>query len=174
MFKAFVTLFSQADALFFVLFALTLFLFILNFFVYSSGIIAIGGFLMGICAITERCVSSNNTANQILFYIIWFIVIIFVVVALFKLIFQSILDRKNKKSSMVVKGNIVPSTEQGNPDYSFLLGKTGVVTSDLKPSGKVEIDGSIYDVTTSKDYIFSGSEVKVVKVYASKVVVKKL
>lgn len=174
MFKAFVTLFTQADALFYVLFALTLVLFIAEIFIPSFGIVGIGGFLMGMGAITERCITGNNTSNQILAYIFWIVVLISLVVALIKVIYQLILSRRKMKNTMVVKGNVVPSTEQGNPDFSFLLGKTGVVTSDLKPSGKVQIDGKIYDVTTSKDYIFAGSEVKVIEVYASKVVVKKL
>ena len=73
-----------------------------------------------------------------------------------------------------VKNEEVNFTEQGNMDFSFLVGKEGEVVSDLKPSGKVVIDSKIYDVTTSKEYIYSGAKVKVIYVLAQKIVVKKI
>ena len=174
MFDAFITLFSQADALFFVLFSLSLLLFVLEIFIPSFGIAGLAGILMTLGAITERCVSGSNSTTQVGFYIFWCVVLLAVVCSLVKFVFVLVRNHKKMKSMMIVKGNPVPSTEQGNPDYSFLIGKSGVVVADLKPSGKAEFDEKVYDVTTTKDYIFAGSRVRVKKVYASKIVVEKI
>lgn len=174
MFKAFVTLFSEADIVFYVLFVLALGLFILEVFIPGFGLSGFAGILMSLCAITERCVATYCTETQIIFYIFWCIVVLSVITYVVKISYLSALKRKQVKTKFIVKGNEVGLTEEGNPDYSFLVGKSGVVTSDLKPSGKVEIEQSIYDVTSTKDYIFAGSRVKVVKVYAQKIIVEKI
>lgn len=174
MFDAFVTLFTQADALFFVLFSLSILLFVLEVFIPSFGIAGIAGILMTMGTIVERCITGNNSTTQVGFYIFWCIFLIAISCSLVKMIYVLIRNRRKVKNTMTVKGNKVPSTEQGNPDYSFLLGKSGVVVADLKPSGKAEFDEKVYDVTTTKDYIFAGSRVRVKKVYASKIVVEKI
>lgn len=174
MFKAFVTLFSQADFVFYILFVLAIGLFVLEVFIPSFGITGFSGILMSLCAITERCVVGNNSSKQILFYIFWCIVIIAFITSIVKWIYVS--DQRRKKAGPVgvVKGNKVPLTKEGNPDYSFLVGKTGIVISDLKPSGKIEIEQNVYDVTSTKDYIFAGSRVRVAEVYAQKIIVEKI
>lgn len=174
MFKAFLTLFSGADALFYVLFALALGLFILEIFIPSFGLVGVAGLLMTVGAITERCVLGDVSSTEIMFYIFWCILILVFVVFAVKVIYQIVRNRKKNKAMVTVKGNKVPTTEEGNPDYSFLLGKCGVVVADLKPSGKAEFDEKVYDVTTTKEYIFAGSRVRVKKVYAQKIVVEKI
>lgn len=173
MFKAFVTLFSQGDALFCVLFALSIALFVLKVFVSKFGIAGFCGILMTLGAISARCVDANNETDM-LFYIFWCVFIVFAVSFLTKLVLTMILNHKKAKLMTMVKGNQVPLTEEGNPDYSFLVGETGEVVSDLKPFGKVEICGRVYDATTTKEYVFSGSKVVVSKVIAQKIIVKKI
>ncbi|MBQ7466894.1 MAG: hypothetical protein IJS74_02350 [Clostridia bacterium] len=173
MFDAFVTLFSQADWIFFVLFALGLGLFITKIFVENKLLLAITGIFITICAITERCAVGNNNSTQIFFYIVYIILLIAVVYAIVKLSFEIASANKIRKKMAKVKGNNVPLTPEGNPDYSFLKGKVGMVVSDLKPTGKVEIQGAIYEVSSISDYISAGCVVKVVKVMASRVFVEK-
>jgi membrane-bound serine protease (ClpP class) len=57
--------------------------------------------------------------------------------------------------------------------YKDLEGKTGTVTSDLKLTGKVEIDGEVYQAISKSDYILSGSKIKVDKVEGNKIIVVK-
>lgn len=174
MFKAFLTLFSGADAVFYVLFALAIGLFVLEIFIPSFGLVGIAGILMTIGAITERCVVQEVSSTEIIFYIFWCIILIVFIVGAVKIVYQLVRNHRKRKAMVTVKGNKVPTTEEGNPDYSFLLGKCGVVVADLKPSGKAEFDEKIYDVTTTKEYIFAGSRVRVKKVYAQKIVVEKI
>lgn len=44
-----------------------------------------------------------------------------------------------------------------------LVGKSGVAHTDLRPSGKVTVDGTTYDATTDEGFIAKGTEVKVVR-----------
>jgi len=53
-----------------------------------------------------------------------------------------------------------------------LKGKTGVAKTVLRPSGKVEIDGEIYDATTSGEFIDRGKEVRVIKVETTQLYVE--
>ena len=62
----------------------------------------------------------------------------------------------------------------GNPDFSFLNSKTGVCVTDLKPSGKVEIEGEVYNVLARKGYIYCGISVRVVKTVGASIYVEKI
>ena len=49
-----------------------------------------------------------------------------------------------------------------HPDYSALVGRTGVAESALMPSGKVNIGGAIYDARTDYPHVEPGGRVEVV------------
>lgn len=67
--------------------------------------------------------------------------------------------------------------EQGyisSSDLEYLLGKRGVTTTDLRPSGAVDIDGVKFDVISNGEYISKGTEVEIYKVSGVRLLVKKL
>lgn len=55
---------------------------------------------------------------------------------------------------------------------SGLLGKEGVAQSMLKPWGKVEVEGEVYDATSTGPYLESGTSVTVVAVQQNKLTVE--
>ena len=55
-----------------------------------------------------------------------------------------------------------------------LVGKHGIAISDLRPSGKVEIDGTIYDAISDAEYILKNTPVQVTKMTGYSVRVKKV
>jgi len=57
--------------------------------------------------------------------------------------------------------------------YKDLVGKTGKVTADLKLTGKIEIDGEVYQAISKTEFILSGEKVKVDKVEGNKIIVIK-
>lgn len=173
MFEAFVTLFTEADVLFYILYVLAIGLLVAEVFVPNFGLLGLGGVLMSIIAIAMRCLYGDNTSNEILLYILYSIAILVLIVAVVKLIRRSIL-RKNRTKFAMIDGNKVPLTPEGNPDYSFLLGEEGEVVADLKPTGKARFEQGTFEVTTTKEYIYTGTRVRVDKVIAHKVVVRKL
>jgi len=61
------------------------------------------------------------------------------------------------------------SAERG---LSELIGKQGVSTTNLRPSGMAEIDGKRIDVVTDGEMIDKGTRVEVVEVEGNRVVVR--
>jgi len=57
---------------------------------------------------------------------------------------------------------------------SSLIGNIGITQSDLRPAGKIQIDGKRIDVVSEGDFIASGEKVKVIEVRGSRIVVKKV
>lgn len=55
-----------------------------------------------------------------------------------------------------------------------VTGKKGITQTVLRPSGKVEIDGTIYDAYTRGEYLEKGTPVEVINKMGSSVMVKKL
>ncbi len=53
-----------------------------------------------------------------------------------------------------------------------LIGKQGTVVNDLRPAGRAEIDGQIFDVVSTGEYIEKGEEVVVSEVDGNRIVVK--
>ena len=84
------------------------------------------------------------------------------------------LFKRKKKNSATINGNVVPVDDMGNPNYSFLIGKKGECTTDLKPIGKAKIDGKVYIVTSEKGYLYFGNAIEVVKTESSIIYVKKI
>ncbi|AJG98186.1 NfeD family protein [Clostridium beijerinckii] len=58
-------------------------------------------------------------------------------------------------------------------DLDYLLGKTGVAVTDLRPTGSVDIDGVKFDVISEGEYIRKGTNVEIFKVSGVKLLVKK-
>jgi len=62
----------------------------------------------------------------------------------------------------------------GRADNVLLEGREGVVLTDLRPSGSVEIDERSVDVVTDGQYVAKGTKVRVVLVEGARVVVEPL
>ena len=94
MFEAFVTLFSEADVLFYCLFSIAIILLVAETFIPSFGIVGMGGLLMALGAIVARCVSKKNTTLETVMYVVYIVLLMAVVIGLIKLIQN--LDKKEK------------------------------------------------------------------------------
>lgn len=57
-------------------------------------------------------------------------------------------------------------------DLKYLLGKKGVAVTDLRPTGVGKIDGINFDVLTEGNYISRDSEIEIIKVEGSKLIVR--
>ncbi len=60
----------------------------------------------------------------------------------------------------------------GSSDLTYLLGKRGTAITDLRPSGAGDFDGVRFDVLSEADYIEKGTELEIVRVNGSKLLVK--
>lgn len=59
-------------------------------------------------------------------------------------------------------------------DYRMLLGKEGVVVSQLRPSGKVKIGDKVYDVVSFGAYIEEAERVVVEEIAGARIVVRRI
>jgi len=57
--------------------------------------------------------------------------------------------------------------------YKDLVGKTGKVAADLKLTGKIEIEGDIYQAISKSEFLLAGEKIKVDKVEGNKIIVVK-
>lgn len=173
MFKAFVTLFIEADWVFFVLFFLAIGLFVLELFIPNFSIAGFAGIILTLGAITERCTAGENTSNQIIFYIVYITLLTFLSVIIAKSIVVMVRRKKNRIKFAMVDGNKVPLTKEGNLDYSFIIGEEGEVLTDLKPTGKVRFESGTFEATSTKEYIYAGTWVKADRIFNGRIIVNK-
>jgi membrane-bound serine protease (ClpP class) len=75
---------------------------------------------------------------------------------------------------------VLDSTQQSDQGYigvdaemKKLVGKTGVAETVLRPGGKVEIEGEIYDARAEVGFIDKGETVRVIQYGTSQLVVIK-
>lgn len=67
------------------------------------------------------------------------------------------------------------NTEKGyisSKDLNYLLGKKGVASTDLRPSGVGDFEGVHFDVITTGNYIVKGTPIIITEVKGSKLIVK--
>ncbi len=69
-------------------------------------------------------------------------------------------------------GSLAASPAQHYPEIT--LGEQGVAESDLRPSGKVILQGRLIDVVTEGDYVDAGTTVEVLHLEGNRIVVRKV
>jgi membrane-bound ClpP family serine protease len=74
-------------------------------------------------------------------------------------------DRFSLKSSIKSKVN-------DEDIFSFQVGEKGKTVSDLKPIGKAEIFGKIYEVRSKGEWIGAGQEIQVIRIDSKRIFVE--
>lgn len=86
---------------------------------------------------------------------------------------RSVANGKLSKSKIVL--NETESNEAGyraSEDMQVFLGKEGVTTTVLRPTGMAEFDGVRLNVVSEGEFIQSGAKVQIVRVEGSRVLVR--
>lgn len=80
---------------------------------------------------------------------------------------------RNPKKSPLVMGDSLTRAEgyTSSDPHSELVGLKGILTTDLRPTGKAEIQSKIYEVHSQGDWLKKGSPVKVIGVEGLKIIV---
>lgn len=60
----------------------------------------------------------------------------------------------------------------GTDDLDYLVGKTGTAVTDLRPAGKMEINGVEFEVRSESFFIEKGTKVEVIRIQSGSVIVK--
>jgi membrane-bound ClpP family serine protease len=53
-------------------------------------------------------------------------------------------------------------------------GEEGITVSSLRPSGKADINGKLYEVTTLGNFVSSGTKIKIIRISSNQVIVEPL
>lgn len=72
-----------------------------------------------------------------------------------------------------IRGGVPGSAEATEAGGRSLLGADGVAVTDLRPAGKAQIGGGLYDVTTESEWVGRGSAIRVVRVKGNMILVGK-
>ena len=139
----------------------------LELFIPSFGIIGVAGL-----ALTTYSVMDSFTNPQTGFFVIiatgLAVVItmtIFVKLGFRAKLFDSyVLDVKEKNKNKVYK----------NKDLSKLIGSVGISKTILRPSGRIEIDGEIYDAMARAEFIEKSRVISVIDVKDGHIIVKEM
>lgn len=92
-------------------------------------------------------------------------------------LFFVLLPKSRRTGGLISATNLdgpitTPASGTVSGDYAFLLDKTGVVASALRPAGRVQIDDQDYDVVAEGSFIDRGTEVIVCEVHGNRIVVR--
>ena len=179
MVDGFVALFTELDIVTWIVLAVSLACFVAEVFIPSFGLVGIGGIVLLAAGLGFAC-SKPWLGGSLIVWLIVDVLLIFGAVVGLVWLFHFLWKKKNGKVSkrkqqfIEMNGKKVPADSMGNPDFSYLKGKTGVCTTDLNPAGKAEIDGEIFDVHANKGYLYNGNLVRVVKTVGAIIYVEKV
>lgn len=139
----------------------------LELFIPSFGIIGVAGL-----ALTTYSVMDSFTDPQTGFFVIIAtgLAVVITMTIFVKLGFRAnlfdsyVLDVKEKNKNKVYK----------NKDLTKLIGSVGISKTILRPSGRIEIDGEIYDAMARAEFIEKSRVISVIDVKDGHIIVKEM
>ena len=139
----------------------------LELFIPSFGIIGVAGL-----ALTTYSVMDSFTDPKTGFFVIIAtgLAVVITMTIFVKLGFRAnlfdsyVLDVKEKNKNKVYK----------NKDLSKLMGSVGISKTILRPSGRIEIDGEIYDAMARAEFIEKSRVISVIDVKDGHIIVKEM
>lgn len=57
-------------------------------------------------------------------------------------------------------------------DLAYLIGKEGIATTDLRPTGKCDIEGVTFEVRSESSFIITGTKIKVIRIQSNALIVR--
>ncbi|MDD4496269.1 MAG: NfeD family protein [Eubacteriales bacterium] len=145
-------------------FALGFILLIVEMFIPDFGVAGISGLILLFVGFLSISKSLTDAMIVLLILILLFALVLFI-------LYRS--GVKGKLSKTVVLNDKLDKESgfSGTQDLSRFEGMIGEATSVLRPSGTAEFDSVKLDVVTQGGYIEKGTQIKVIKVEGSRVIV---
>lgn len=136
--------------------------------VYLPGF-GLPGILGGICLIAGVALKAQG--DLILWLIMTLIIAALLCVAL-SISMHSAAKGRLDRSRFVLR-EVATTSQLTGGDMAFYVGKSGIATTPLRPSGNVEIDGVKLNVVSDGEFIAEGERVKVVSVEGNRIQVQR-
>lgn len=134
-------------------------------FVPGFGFFGISGIVLLVASVVLRAVFHAENDQPVL-QAFQFVLIDAIIIGL-GLGFLVLAQKKGwlKKTSIFHTGTAVDEKRSdGTVDYGFLKGQEGVAATILRPSGKIEIDGAVYDAESEGFVIEKGEKIVVTEI----------
>ena len=143
-------------------------LMVLEAFMPGFGLPGISGIILEVVAVVLTWMNHGPVAALGMTLIILSILAIAISMSL-----RSAANGKLSRSKLVL--NDTESNEEGyrsTEDLEVFLGKEGVTTTVLRPTGMAEFDGVRLNVVSEGEFIQSGTQVQIVRVEGSRILVR--
>ena len=132
---------------------------------------SIPGFgLPGISGIASMAIGILMTAKTLEAGLIMVVVII-VLSAIMMAVIMTLLSSKKTKVPIVLKDDVKGEEFLNASDMEYLIGKTGVAATDLRPGGKGSFDGIYLDILSEGMYVNKGKRIKITNIKGNKIIV---
>lgn len=99
-------------------------------------------------------------------------IIIVVILGIMLAVIMTVLGSKRLKGPIVLNEDV--KGQQGflnASDLEYLVGKEGIAETDLRPAGKGNFEGVVFDILSEGKYIFKGQKVKISRIRDNKLMV---
>ncbi len=147
---------------------------IVEIFQPGFGFFGISGIVLVILGIAIRLYKSERGSPIIQFFVMLLCVTLVVGIALIIMV-HSMKKGRLSRTSLVQSTTAVPSgITKGTEDFTQLVGKCGVASTVLRPSGNALICGKLYSVVAQSNLIESGRDIEVVSVEGVKIIVREM
>mgnify|MGYP000247830549 FL=1 len=159
--------YNVADNMTILIFIMGVTLLALEIFIPSFGVIGIIGLILSGYSVMD---SFSDSRMGILVLVLTALAIILTVTIYVKLGFdRSLFDR-------MILSNKDSSTRGYNSktNYDNLVGKSGLSKSILRPTGRIEINGNIYDAKSESDFISKDRNILVTRIKNGNIIVKEI
>ena len=159
------TIYNVADNMTILTFIMGITLLALEIFIPSFGVIGIVGIILTIYSVMD---SFADSQTGILILVVSALAIVLTVTIYVKLGF----DRNLFDRFILTNTNSSLRGYNSKNDYRSLIGKIGVTKTILRPTGRIEIEGTAYDAKSNSDFIGKDKDVEVVAIKDGHIIVK--
>lgn len=165
----FVLLFADMGVAAGICLVLGLILCIIEIFQPGFGIFGALGTILILAGIIIRMIQGGSL---LMLFIMVFLIIV-ILLGCFLIMVRSMKYGWLSRTSLVLQGTAVNEEfSDGTKNHNDLIGKEGIANTPLRPSGKAEIDGVLYDVVAQSSFIDKGKKVVVLEIEGVRIVVK--
>ena len=149
----------------------TIFL-IVEIFQPGFGFLGITVIILVLAGMAVRLFMSKRGSLIVQFFVMLICVSVVISIALI-IMLQSLKKGKLSRTGLVQNALAVSEGKtSGTEDFSQLVGKVGVSTSVLRPSGNAVIDGQLYSVVSQSALIEQGKDIEVIAAEGGKITVR--
>ncbi len=157
---------QQINLLFIPFFLAGVILLVIEMYTPGFGVAGISGL---VCFIASVVVGAKNFLQACVLTVMVLVAVGVIIIAFIILISAGklptplILKNSAKKAEGFVSGK----------DFSFLIGKAAVAKTALRPAGKAEVDGVVYDVVSEGEFIDCGAQIIICGADSNRITVKR-